>query len=87
MSSFFLDSFEANFGLSSGRVLGHVYGRFVVPIGTGLFSSEIVVSKTSLGRKIVCTGAPKVPWGRNCVGSKQLCVNHCSYKASNFGQS
>ena len=58
----------------------------MVPIGTGLFSGERVVSETSLGRKIVCTGAPKVPRERNCVGSTQLCVSHCSYEASTFGR-
>ena len=45
----------------------------MVPIGTGLLSGERVVFKTSLGRKIVCTGAPKVlgnaiAWvPRNCA--------------------
>ena len=39
----------------------------MVPIGTGLFSGERVVSETSLSRKIVCTGAPKVPREHNCA--------------------
>ena len=54
----------------------------MVQIGTGLLSGERVVSETSLGRKIVCMGAPKVPRERNCVGSTQLCVSHCLCKAS-----
>ena len=55
-------------------------------MGTGLLSGERFVSETSLGRKIACTRAPKVPRERNCMGSTQLCVSHCSYEASNFGR-
>ena len=48
-AQFFLGSFEADFGLSLGQVLCHVYGQFVVPIGTGLLSGERVVSGVSFG--------------------------------------
>ena len=72
MMSSFRGCFEVDFGLSLGRVLCHVYVRFVVSIGAGFFPVERVVSKMSLGRKNACTGAPKVPWARNCVGSTLL---------------
>ena len=72
MMSSFQGCFEVDFGLSWGRVLCHVYGRFVVSIGVGLSSVERVVSKMSLGRKTACTGAPKLPRARNCIGSTLL---------------
>ena len=49
MMSSFGGCFEVDFGLSLGRVLCHVYGRFVVSIGAGLSPIERVVSEMSLG--------------------------------------
>ena len=72
MMSSFRGCFEVDFGLSLGRVLYHIYGRFVVSIGAGLSLVERVVSKMSLGRKTACMGAPKVPRARNCVDSTLL---------------
>ena len=71
MSSF-CGCFEVDFGLSLGRVLCHVFGRFVVSIRAGLSQIERVVSEMSLGRKTACTGTPKVPRAWNCVGSMLL---------------
>ena len=68
MPSFFLGSFEADFGLSLGRVLCHVYGQFVVPIGTGLLSGERVVSGVSLGRKNSMYGSFKGAPGMQFCG-------------------
>ena len=51
MMSSFRGCFEVDFGLSMGRVLCHVYGRFVVSIGASLSSIERVVFEMSLGRK------------------------------------
>ena len=48
---FFFGSFEADFGLSSGRVLCHVNGRIVDSIGAGLLPSERVVSGMNSSRK------------------------------------
>ena len=61
MMSSFRGCFEVDFGLSFGRVLCHVYGQFVVSVGAGLSPVERVISEMSLGRKIACMGAPKVP--------------------------
>ena len=72
MMSSFRGCFEIDFRLSLGRVLCHIYGRFVVSIGAGLSPVEKVVSKMSLGRKTACMGAPKVPRARNCVDSTLL---------------
>ena len=72
MMSSFRGCFEVDFGLSLGKVLYHIYGRFVVSIGAGLSLVERVVSKMSLGRKTACMGAPKVPRARNCVDSTLL---------------
>ena len=72
MMSSFWGCFEVDFRLSLGRVLCHVYGRFVVSIGVGLLPVERVVSEMSLGQKIARTGASKVPRARNCVGSTLL---------------
>ena len=72
MMSSFRGCFEVDFGLCLGRVLCHVYGRFMVSIRAGLSPVERVVSEMSLGRKTTCTGAPKVPRPRNCVGSTLL---------------
>ena len=49
MMSSFQCCFEVDFGLSLGRVLCHVYGRFVVSIGAGLLPVEMVVFEMSLG--------------------------------------
>ena len=51
MMSSFRVCFEIDFGLSLGRVLCHIYGRFVVSIGEGLSPVERVVSEMSLSRK------------------------------------
>ena len=45
MMSNFWGCFEVDFGLSLGRVLCHVYGRFGVSIGAGLSLIEGVVSE------------------------------------------
>ena len=68
----FRSCFEVDFGLSLGRVLCHVYGRFVVSNGVSLSQVERVVSEMSLGRKNACTRALKVPRARNRVGSTLL---------------
>ena len=49
MMSSFRGCFEVDFGLSLGRVLCHVYGRFVVSIGAGLSPVESLVSEKNLG--------------------------------------
>ena len=85
MSSFFLGSFEADFGLSSGRVLCHVYGQFVVPIGMGLFSGERFVSWVSLGRKHNMYESFKGAMGTQFRGFHAAAQLHCLCKASNFG--
>ena len=43
MVSSFQGCFEVDFGLSLGRVLFHVYGRFVISIEAGLSPVERVV--------------------------------------------
>ena len=48
MMSSFRGCFEVDFGLSLGRVLCHVYGRFVVSIGAGLSPVERLVSEKNL---------------------------------------
>ena len=73
MMSNFWGCFEVDFVLSLGRVLCHVYDRFGVSIGAGLSLIEGVVSEMILGKTIACTGAPKVPRARNCVGSTLVC--------------
>ena len=75
MMTSFRGCFEVDFRLSLGRVLCHVYGRFVVSIGASLSLVKRVVSEMSLGRKTACTGAPKVPWACNCVGASNMTVN------------
>ena len=72
MITSFRGYFEVDFGLSLGRVLCYVYGQFGVSIGAGLFPFERVFSEMSLGRKIACTRALKVPWARNFIGSMLL---------------
>ena len=49
MISSFRGCFEVDFGLSLGRVLCHVYGRFVVSIRASLPPVERDVSEMSLG--------------------------------------
>ena len=51
MMSSFRGCFEVDFGLSLGRILCHVYGRFVVLIGVGVSPVERVVSEMTLGQK------------------------------------
>ena len=41
-------------------------------LGAGLSLVERVVFEMSLGHKTACTGAPKVPPARNCIGSTLL---------------
>ena len=72
MISSFRGCFEVDFRLSLGRVLCHVYGQFRVSIGAGFSPVERIVSEMSLSRKTACTGAPKEPRARNCVGSTLL---------------
>ena len=69
MMSSFRGCFEVDFRLRLGQVLCHVYGRFGVSIRAGFSPVERVVSEMSLGQKIACTGAPKMPRACNCVGS------------------
>ena len=65
------------FGVVMKLILGLVWdgfyamfmADFVVSIRAGLSSVERVVFEMSLGQKTACTGAPKVPRARNCVGS------------------
>ena len=45
MMSSFWGCFKVDFGLNLGRVLCHVYGRFVVSIGASLSSVERVVPR------------------------------------------
>ena len=49
MMSSFRGCFEVDFGLRLGRVLCHVYGRFVVSIKASLSPIERVVFEMSLG--------------------------------------
>ena len=72
MMSSFRGCFEVDFRLSLGRVLRHVYGRFLVSIGVGLSPVEKVFFEMSLGQTIARTGASKMPRARNCVGSTLL---------------
>ena len=51
MMSSFWGYFEVDFELSLGRVLCHVYGRFVVSIRASLLSIERVISEMSLVEK------------------------------------
>ena len=63
MMSSFRGYFEANFWLRLGRLLCHVYGRFVVAIGAGLSLVERVVSEMSLGKKKIHHGSSKCASG------------------------
>ena len=81
---FFFSSFEANFRLSSGRVLCHVYGYIVDSIGAGLMLGERVVSRMCLGRKNSMYGSFKGAPGTQFGGFHTAAQLHCLCKASNF---
>ena len=55
----------------------HVYGRFMVPIGTSLLSGERVVSGMSLGRKNSMYGSFKGAPGTQFRGFHAAAELHC----------
>ena len=64
--------------------LCHVYGRFVVPIGTGLLSGGRLVFRMSLDRKNSMYGSFKGAPGTRFHGFHAAAQVHCLCKASKF---
>ena len=85
MISSFWGCFEVDFGLSLGRVLCHVYGRFVVSIVTCLSPIERIVSEMSLDRK-TASRELQMCLGHAIAEIPLCCVGHYSCEASNFGR-
>ena len=83
---FFLGSCEADFRLSSRRVLCHVYGCILDSIGMGLLPGERVISGMSLGRNNSMYGGFKGALRKQFRGFHAASQLHCLCKASNFGR-